>query len=120
MVQKLGQAIGNPLSLTPQTFRKRLGEKGLLITEPGRKTLTVRRTLEEKPRIVLCLRKTALYPQKKVAKVAIGQKGEGKPPDSTPGITTESHGANHEIGGNAHSSSEPDQFIQKGDGYLDN
>src|SRR6266851_881549 len=55
-VQRLGQEVGDRLSLTPQTLRKRLKERGMLVTtDTGRQVLTVRRTLEGQRREVLHL-----------------------------------------------------------------
>ena len=59
--QTLGREIGDQLTVTPQTLRKRLNERGLLAsTDQTRKTLTVRRTLEGQRRDVLHLYATTL------------------------------------------------------------
>jgi hypothetical protein len=60
--QKLGREVGDPLTLTAQTLRKRLRERGRLASteKPARQTLTVRRTLEGKRRDVLHLHAAAL------------------------------------------------------------
>jgi hypothetical protein len=53
-VQQLGQEVGDRLTLTPQTLRKRLNERGVLVsTDAGRQVLTVRRILEGQRREVL-------------------------------------------------------------------
>ena len=53
-VQQLGQEVGDRLMLTPQTLRKRLNERGVLVsTDAGRQVLTVRRILEGQRREVL-------------------------------------------------------------------
>jgi hypothetical protein len=60
-VQRLGQEIGDRIALTPQTLRKRLKERGILVTtESQRRMLTVRRTLEGQRREVLHLHREAL------------------------------------------------------------
>lgn len=60
-VQRLGQEVGDRLSLTPQTLRKRLKERGVLVsTDTGRQVLTVRRILEGQRRDVLHVRSTIL------------------------------------------------------------
>ena len=60
-VQRLGQEVGDRLSLTPQTLRKRLKERGALVSiDAGRQVLTVRRILEGQRRDVLHLSSTIL------------------------------------------------------------
>src|SRR5437870_4965747 len=60
-VQRLGQEIGDRIALTPQVLRKRLKERGILLTcETQRRMLTVRRTLEGQRREVLHLHRDAL------------------------------------------------------------
>jgi hypothetical protein len=60
-VQALGRGVGDPLTVTPQTLRKRLNQRGLLAsTDQARQTLTVRRTLEGKRRDVLHLHASTL------------------------------------------------------------
>jgi len=55
-VQKQGQDSGEPLTITERTLRKRLHERGLLLSvEDSRPTLAVRRTLEGRRRGVLHL-----------------------------------------------------------------
>ena len=58
-----GQAHGGePIAVTPTTLRKRLNEKGLLLsTEEKRETLTIRRTVEGVQRNVLHLGKDFLF-----------------------------------------------------------
>jgi hypothetical protein len=59
--QRLGQEVGDRLSLTPQTLRKRLKERGVLASvDTGRQVLTVRRILEGQRREVLHLSSTIL------------------------------------------------------------
>ena len=60
-VQRLGQEIGDRIALTPPVLRKRLKERGILLTcETQRRMLTVRRTLEGQRREVLHLHRDAL------------------------------------------------------------
>jgi hypothetical protein len=55
-VQKQGRDSGEPLTVTERTLRKRLHERGLLLSvEDGRPTLAVRRTLGSQRRGVLHL-----------------------------------------------------------------
>jgi hypothetical protein len=63
-VQRLGDEVGDRLSVTPQTLRKRLKEQGLLVSSDGpRRMLTIRRTLDGTRREVLHLRRaTVSYP----------------------------------------------------------
>jgi hypothetical protein len=62
-VQRLGAEVGDRIALTPQTLRRRLKERGVLVsTEPQRRMLTVRRTLEGHRRDVLHLDKLTLSP----------------------------------------------------------
>jgi hypothetical protein len=62
-VQRLGAEVGDRLALTPQTLRRRLKERGVLVsTEPQRRMLTVRPTLEGHRRDVLHLDKATLSP----------------------------------------------------------
>lgn len=56
-----GSADG--LGITAQTLRKRLHERGLLVTETSREALTVRKKLEGQTRAVLQLAVGALIPQ---------------------------------------------------------
>jgi hypothetical protein len=50
-VQKQGRDSGEPLAVTGRTLRKRLHERGLLLsTDEARQVLTVRKTLEGRPR----------------------------------------------------------------------
>lgn len=60
--QRLANEQGQGMPLTAQTLRKRLYERGLLVTTEmaGRRELTVRRVLQEKRRTVLHLRADAL------------------------------------------------------------
>jgi len=63
--QKIGQATGDGLTVTPQTLKKRLKEKGFLITEPSRHPhLTVRKMIEGRRRDVLCLPLSSLTSKK--------------------------------------------------------
>ena len=56
VVQKLGQAVGDSLSVTPQTLRKRLKDKGLLVLDDSRADrTTTRKMIEGQRREVLCL-----------------------------------------------------------------
>ncbi|HEU5001543.1 MAG TPA: hypothetical protein VFW71_02030 [Actinomycetota bacterium] len=60
-VQRLGQEVGDRISVTPQTLRKRLKERGVLAsTDTNRQVLTVRRVLEGQRREVLHLSSTML------------------------------------------------------------
>jgi hypothetical protein len=56
-VQKQGRDSGEPLAVTGRTLRKRLHERGLLVStgkeREGRETLTVRHTLEGSRKSVL-------------------------------------------------------------------
>lgn len=63
VVQRLGQEVGDRLPVTPQTLRKRLKERGVLVsTDTARQVLTVRRVLEGQRREVLHLSGTILSP----------------------------------------------------------
>jgi hypothetical protein len=62
-VQRLGQEVGDRLTLTPQTLRKRLKERGVLVsTDAGRQVLTVRRIVEGQRREVLHVSSRILSP----------------------------------------------------------
>jgi len=62
-VQRLGQEVGDRLALTPQTLRKRLKERGVLVSiDAGRQVLTVRRILEGQRREVLHVSSRILSP----------------------------------------------------------
>lgn len=52
-------SAGGQITVTPQTLRKRLLERGLLVREAGRDELCVRRVLDGVQRSVLCLRRAA-------------------------------------------------------------
>jgi hypothetical protein len=73
---------GDGLAITPQTLRKRLAEKGLLIREGNRDELTVRRVLGGVQHHVLHLRRNALLPAPPPAKATSAT--TGKPPGSSP------------------------------------
>jgi hypothetical protein len=61
--QAVGQQVGDGLTITAHTLRRRLHQRGLLVsTDPKRETLTIRRTLEGKQRDVLHLSPTTLFP----------------------------------------------------------
>jgi hypothetical protein len=63
--QDLGRSTGEPLAVSEITLRKRLSEKGLLVsTDPGRGTLTIRRTICGEQIPVLHLSADALYSTK--------------------------------------------------------
>jgi hypothetical protein len=63
VVQRLGQEVGDRLPVTPQTLRKRLKERGVLVsTDTTRQVLTVRKVLEGQRREVLHLSGTILCP----------------------------------------------------------
>ena len=64
MVQVAGRDSGEVLSVSEQTLRKRLREKGLLAsTEGNRETLTVRRTIMGSCRSVLHLLRETVLPK---------------------------------------------------------
>jgi hypothetical protein len=85
----LGREIGDQLTLTAQTLRKRLNERGLLpSTDQGRHTLMVRRTLEGQRRDVLHLNASTLeLPDKDKHKPAPERQ---KPNQLTTNLTTPS------------------------------
>jgi len=58
--QLMAGAGGEGLSITPQSLRKRLNERGLLMREPGRDELTVRRILDGVQRNVVMLQRSAI------------------------------------------------------------
>jgi Bifunctional DNA primase/polymerase, N-terminal/Domain of unknown function (DUF927) len=61
--QALGQQAGDGLTISSQTLRRRLHERGLLVTtDKLRETLTIRRTLEGKQRTVLHVSPDLLSP----------------------------------------------------------
>ncbi|MFN8474902.1 MAG: hypothetical protein U0822_22130 [Anaerolineae bacterium] len=61
--QDVGREVGDALTITPQTLRRRLNEKQLLVsTDVPRQTLTIRRSFEGRERHVLHLRVTSLFP----------------------------------------------------------
>ncbi|UCE64227.1 MAG: DUF927 domain-containing protein, partial [Nitrospirota bacterium] len=54
--QKIGHVSGDGLAVTPHTLKKRLKERGLLVTEPSRPYhLMVRKMIEGRRRDVLCM-----------------------------------------------------------------
>jgi hypothetical protein len=60
-VQKVGQATGSPIGVTPTTLAKRLNERGFLVsTETKQRELHVRRTLQGGRRKVLHLAASAI------------------------------------------------------------
>ena len=64
--QSIGDKIGDLLSITPQTLRRRLKERGFLASlDEARETLTIRRTLEQRQRHVLHVHASALYASRK-------------------------------------------------------
>lgn len=61
--QAMGQQAGDGLTVSAHTLRRRLHQRGLLVsTDPRRETLTIRRILEGKQRDVLHLSPAALSP----------------------------------------------------------
>jgi hypothetical protein len=61
--QRLAAQAGDALCVSAQTLRKRLHERGFLTrTDKPRGTITVRKTLEGKPRSVLHVSTEAIYP----------------------------------------------------------
>jgi hypothetical protein len=61
--QAVGQQVGDGLTITAQTLRRRLHQRGLLVSiDPSRETLTIRRVLEGKSRDVLHLSPATLFP----------------------------------------------------------
>jgi hypothetical protein len=61
--QAVGQQVGDGLIISAQTLRRRLHQRGLLVsTDPKRETLTIRRILEGKSRDVLHLSPSTLFP----------------------------------------------------------
>jgi hypothetical protein len=75
--QRVGQAVGDVLAVTPQTLRKRLHERGLLASvDRKRETLTIRKTFEERQHNVLHLRAVSLSTPTKPDKPDNGAAGE--------------------------------------------
>ena len=73
-IQRVGQATGNGVTVSPKTLAKRLHERGFLqSTEQDGGHLQVRRTLEETRRWVLHLAAHTLSPEESVQSVHLGQ-----------------------------------------------
>lgn len=61
VAQDLGRSVGDQLTVTPQTLRKRLMERGLLVsTDQNRETLTIRKKFQGRQRNVLHLLASSL------------------------------------------------------------
>ncbi len=64
MVQRAGREMGEMLTVTEHTLRKRLHEKGLLASvDEKRQTLTVRRTICGSSKDVLHLLRSTILPE---------------------------------------------------------
>jgi hypothetical protein len=75
--QRVGQATGSPIGVTPKTLAKRLHERGLLrSTEHAHGELQVRRTLEGRRRRVLHLAASAITLEESGQSGQSGQSGE--------------------------------------------
>ena len=110
--QKVGEDVGDALTVTPQVLRKRLHEQGFLASlDEARETLTVRRKLEGRQRSVLHVHPGALSTSTQPDKPDIGTPGAdpasgsggggaARPENPTSNPTLESGDSTNESGPN--------------------